>query len=418
MTVIMNSKQLIGTIWVCAAVTSTPAFFCDTAFAQARPTQSRLDAAAIQGFYELLETTDITLVESDSHGRPWQVLILAVVEARPKRVFDVIADVSNYPKFLQSVSSSKVLKRNRGMELSSWALNVPVLGLKGKRAMRPQPPGVVEFRGVSGHFKQHRERWEIYPHSSPDRAIVAMYRSVDLKKNGGFLLKTLLTLEPSIEHGMYAAASFVQLEDLRRYLEKKPKAKPGKHKGPMPSFQEQLSSKKLQTLMPLLKRGEVSLIYSNDDGSFQQSTVLTIVNAPREKVIEIAHDADKYPEFVPNLERYKLEKSDKGYNVIDYEIDLPLMNIEGLMKMKIGAAHSVAMDALKGDIERGKWLWTFGGLNEETTIIAHYSYVDITKASWFISKLVEIQPLFEHGSVTALSMVQVRAIKERCEGKR
>jgi len=414
----MNSKQLIGNLWVFLTIMSTQAFFYNTGFAQVRPTQSRLNAVAIQGFYELLETTDITLVESDSDGRPWQVLILASVDASPKRVFDVIADVSNYPKVLQSVSSSKVLKRNRGMELSSWALNVPVLGLKGKRAMRPQSPRVIEFRGVSGHFKQHRERWEIYPHSSPNRAIVAMYRSVDLKKNGGFLLKTLLTLEPSIEHGMYAAASFVQLEDFRRYLEKKPKAKPGKHKGPMPSFQEKLSSKKLQTLLPLLMRGEVTLIYSNDDGSFKQSTVLTVVNASREKVIAIAHNADKYPEFVPNLERYKLKKSDKGYNVIDYEIDLPLMNVEGLMKMKIGTSQSVAMDALEGDIERGKWLWTFGSLTEEVTIISHYSYVDITKASWFISKLVEIQPLFEHGSVTALSMVQVRAIKERCEGKR
>ena len=414
----MNSKLLIDRILVCLIAAASLPQLSSTAFAQVRPIQSRLNAKAIQGFYEILENTDISLVESGSNGRPWQVLILAKVKAQPKRIFEVIADVSNYPKFLHSVSSSQVLKKNRGMELSSWALNVPVLGLKGKRAMRPQPPSVIEFRGVSGHFKQHRERWEIYPHKSPNHSVVAMYRSVDLKKNGGFLLKTLLSLEPAIEHGLYVAASFVQLEDLRRYLEKKPKAKPGKHVGAMPLFKEQLSRKKIQTLMPLLGRGEVSLIYSNDDGSFKQSTVLTVVDAPRKSVVAIAHDADKYPEFVPNLERYKLRTSEQGNKVIDYEIDLPLMNVEGLMKMNIGKSDEVEMDAIEGDIERGRWLWTFTDLKNDKTAIAHYSYVDITKATWFIKKLVEIQPLFEHGSVTALSMVQVRAIKERSEGNR
>lgn len=387
-------------------------------FAQVRPIQSRLQADSIPSFYELLEDTDISVVESGTNNRPWQVLILAKVSAPPQKVFRAISDVANYPNFLHSVSSSKVLKRNRGMELSSWALNIPVLGLKGRRAMRPQPPSVVEFRGVSGHFKEHRERWEIYPHKSSNQTIVAMYRSVDLKKNGGLLLKTVLTLEPSAEHGLYVAASFVQLEDLRRYLEGKPKAKPGKHDGVMPSFVNRLSSKKLNVLMPLLQRGEVSLITSNEDGSFKQSTVLALVGAPRSKVVKIAHNADKYPEFVPNLDRYKLIKSANGTQQIDYEIDLPLMNVEGIMSMNIGSSDEVKMEALKGDIERGRWLWTFTGISDQKTVIAHYSYVDITKATWFIKKLVSTQPLFEHGTVTALSMVQVRAIKERSEGKR
>jgi ribosome-associated toxin RatA of RatAB toxin-antitoxin module len=145
---------------------------------------------------------------------------------------------------------------------------------------------------------------------------------------------------------------------------------------------------------------------------------MTSIRATRDKVVKIAHDAERFPEFVPNLVRYDVSKRKDGGLLLDYEIDVPMVNIEGQMNMDIGKNDQIEMTAVAGDIKRGQWLWTFQSLGPNLTVPINYSYTDVTDTSWFVRKLVEIQPLFEHGVVVASSTVQVRAIKERCEGRR
>jgi ribosome-associated toxin RatA of RatAB toxin-antitoxin module len=377
--------------------------------------RASIDPAAVS---PLLARGELALVESRSNGRPWQVVTFSIMNAPPADVFEAVSSVEIYPKYLFSVDEAKVLSKRQGMELSEWALNIPIVGLKGRRVMRARSPSLVEFKGVSGHFKNHHERWELLPIAGGRRTLVVMHRSVDLAHNGGLLLKAMIALEPSLEHGIYIAASFVQIQDLRRYVERLPRAKPGHHKGPIPSFTQAFDQASLKSLQALMKLGELSLIESHPDGSLKQTAVMTTVSVNREKVVRVAHDAQRFPEFVPNLVRYDVSKGKDGTMLLDYEIDVPLVNIEGQMSMEIGKDDQVKMTAVAGDIKRGKWLWTFQSLGPNITVPIHYSYTDVRDTSWFVRKLIEIQPLFEHGVVVASSTVQVRAIKERSEGKR
>jgi ribosome-associated toxin RatA of RatAB toxin-antitoxin module len=386
--------------------------------ARPRRVKSRKSTVDPIALAPILSRGELALVESGPDGRPRQVITFSLMNVSPEKVFEAISNVSLYPKYLFSVDEAKVLSQRNGLVLSEWSLNIPIIGLAGSRAMRASRPSLVEFKGVSGHFKHHHERWDLIGIDGGKKTLVMMNRSVDLSNNGGLLLKAMIALEPSMEHGMYIAASFVQIQDLRRYLEKKPRAKIGRHQGAIGKFDRIGNPAELKALKKLMELGEVSLIESHPDGSLKQTAVMTVIRAKKSKVLKVAHDVQRYPDFVPNLVRYDVSKTNSNTLLLDYEIDAPLINIEGIMNLEIGKNGNMNMKAVSGDIKRGHWLWTFTELDDNTTIPINYSYTDITEASWFVKKLVEIQPLFEHGVVVAASTVQVRAIKARAEGRR
>ena len=57
-------------------------------------------------------------------------------------------------------------------------------------------------------------------------------------------------------------------------------------------------------------------------------------------------------------------------------------------------------------------------MGPDTTVPVHYAYSDVRKASFFTRKLIEKEPLFEHGAVIASTAVALTAVKARAEGRR
>ncbi len=52
------------------------------------------------------------------------------------------------------------------------------------------------------------------------------------------------------------------------------------------------------------------------------------------------------------------------------------------------------------------------------TLGVHYAYSDVRESSWVTKKVVEKEPLFEHGIVLASQTVALTAMKARAEGRR
>ncbi len=388
------------------------------ALAQLRRVESRrsdVDPAALD---RLLVRGPIALVESLSNGRSKQCVVFATVNASPEQVWDTLWAVEDYPKFMRSVERMKIVRSQGGLQMFDWELNVPVFNLRGRRMMRGKRPFALELRGVSGHFRDAHEAWELYPLDGGTRTLIALYRTVDVA-NGGVLLKTMVELEASMEHGINASVSFVQIRDLSRHLEGLPPARPGHHTGPLPEFRPLLAdATELTALRGLLQHGELAMIESHEDGSLRQVTVLASVAAGPGKLTAVAHRPDTWPSFVPNLVSQKVTEESKGVLRLEYEIEVPLANVEGVNRMTIHEDGSVDMVAVSGDVSRGKWRWEFRALPDGVTVPVHYAYTDVRDASWFVKKLVEQQPLFEHGVVATASTIAVRALKARALGQR
>ncbi|MCK6550002.1 SRPBCC family protein [Myxococcota bacterium] len=387
----------------------------------ARAIESRKADLDVPALVKLLARGELALVESNDDGSAAQIVLFSAIAAPPERVFDVVTDVERYPQFMPSVVKNQIVKRQGDMIAYDWELDVPVFNLKGTRAMRSRRPELVEVRGIGGNFEGSRERWELYPLDGGKRTLAAFYRSVDVK-TAGVMMKTMVSLEPSMEHGVNLAAGFVHVRDVRRHVEGLPLPKAHAAGGDVPKLRTLAlgpDGLDLPALEGLLAHGQLALIESKDDGSLAQVALLTRVDAPKTALAEVVRAAARYPEFIPNLVSQKVAELDGGKRLrLDYELEVPLVNLDGVSEMTIGDDGAIDVVAVGGDIQRGRWRWELHALGDRVTVPVHYAYSDVTETSWFVKQLIEKQPLFEHGIVVAASTVALTAMKARAEGKR
>jgi ribosome-associated toxin RatA of RatAB toxin-antitoxin module len=386
----------------------------------ARHVESRRSAIDPDTIEKLLRRGELALVESNPDGSAAQVVLFSLINAPPEKVYDVVMDVEAYSKFMKSVVANKIIKRQGDMVAYEWELDVPVFNLKGVRAIRGKRPEMIEVRGMSGNFKESRERWELFGVEGQKKTLAVFYRSVDIQ-SAGLLVKTMVKMEPSMEHGVNIAAGFVFIRDIRRHVEGLPEPKAKSDKGPVPAFDEiplGPGGFDLASLKKLLEHGQLALIQSNDDGSLRQVALLTVVDAPKAKLASVVCDPAKYPQFIPNLAKQTVTEEAKGKLKLEYELEVPMVNLDGVSQMTIEADGSVDVVAIGGDIKRGRWRWEFNSIGDQVTVPVHYAYSDVSETSWFVKKLIEKQPLFEHGIVVAASTVALTAMKARAEGKR
>jgi ribosome-associated toxin RatA of RatAB toxin-antitoxin module len=407
---VLSAKSLVLSIFMVAAAPRV-------ALAGEKRVESRRGEIDVQAIAPLLKRGELALVESHANGKLAQLVLFAAINAPAAQIYDAITDVEAHSKYMKSVVGNKIIKRQGDMIAFEWELDVPVLNLKGTRALRGKKPDIVEIRGVSGNFKESRERWELIP-LDEKRTLAVFYRALDVE-SGGVLLKTMISMESSMEHGIALAAGFVHIRDIKKHLEKLPEPKVIKKEGPVPEIRKLiLGERELAGLSKLLAHGQLAVIESNADGSLSQVELLGSVDAPKEKLATVIQGAEKYPEFIPNIVEQRRTPEGKNVWKLEYELEVPMVNLDGVSRMTIEPDGSVDTVAVSGDITRGRWRWETLSLDEKRCLAVHYAYSDVSETSWFVKQLIEKQPLFEHGIAVAASTVALRAMKARAEGKR
>ena len=394
--------------------------FASATSATTRSVISRATDFDIPTLARLAQKGEVAFIETTPEGRSRQVIMLAVLPVPPERVWDAIMDVQAYPRFLQTVVEIDLLGTRGDLVAFDWEVEVPFFNLRGTRLQRGRRPSLVETRGHRGHLRGSRERWELFPLDDGARTLAAFYRAIDVD-TGGILLKTIVELEPSMEQGANLSTGFVHMRGLAAYLAGRTVTRPGPRSGPVPRFRPlslNPGAVDLGRLRPLLARGQLALVESEPDGGLRQAALLTLVKAPRTKLVKVIQDPARYPEFIPNFAEQKVTPTGDGRLRLEWELEVPIVNLDGVSFMTIEPDGSVEIEAHTGDIRRGRWRWEAVAVDDETTVPIHYTYSDVRDASWVTRRIIDKQPLFEHGIVLASATVALTAMKARAEGYR
>ena len=366
----------------------------------------------------LCERGLVALIESHPDGTSRQVVLFARLPASPERVYDVLMDVETYPKYLNTIDKTAIIGRRKNMLGFSWALDLPLIALEGTRLQRGLRPKLIESRGRTGNLRGTRERWELYPIEGG--TLVAFYRALDIE-TGGFVLRTLVELEPSSEAGANLSSSFVHLRGLERHLAGLPAAKtlPKARTGPVHAFHplDLQNEAPLETVRSLLAFGQLAVIESFDDGALRQVALLGHAHTSTTHFRAVVADPARYPDFMPNISRQTVKQLPSGALQLDWTIKTPVSSISGRAEMKL-SPERIEVLAVRGDVERARIQWEFLPIGPDRVVPVYYSYSDIRTASWVTRQLLKAEPLLEHGMVAAAGTVALTAMTARAEGRR
>jgi ribosome-associated toxin RatA of RatAB toxin-antitoxin module len=174
-----------------------------------------------------------------------------------------------------------------------------------------------------------------------------------------------------------------------------------------------LPAEKLQAMGPLLRTGEIALIESAKGGRMRQVTVMALVAAPPELTHEVVVSPEKYPEFIRNLTRSKVQRNPDGTIDDEFWIDLTLTHFEGTNRYRPNRDGSVDVKAIDPN-DDGIFRWEFyrvpGG-----TVMVMYGYQDVLHSNDYIRRITDAVPSMEHGLALAAQLAYVRSIKARAE---
>ncbi|MEO1334411.1 MAG: SRPBCC family protein [Myxococcota bacterium] len=360
----------------------------------------------------------VALIESYPDGRSRQVVLFARFPGPPEPIYDALMNVEAYPKYLNTIDTIDIIGRRNGLTAFSWTLDLPLFALSGTRMQRGLRPHTVESKGRTGHLRGSRERWELF--EVKGGTLVAFYRALDVE-TGGFLLRTLVDLEPSTEAGANLSSGFIHLRGLENHLAGRPATRqlPEARTGPVHALVplDLAKDEGLTVLQPLLAHGQLAVIESFDDGALRQVALIGAAKASAKRLHHVVSDAERYPEFMPNISHQKVTPHPGGGRQLAWTIKTPVSSMSGKALMTVGPS-TVDVNATEGDVERARIHWRFVPTGEDRAIALYYTYSDIRSASWVTRRLLNAEPLLEHGMVAAAGMVALSAMTARAEGRR
>lgn len=187
---------------------------------------------------------------------------------------------------------------------------------------------------------------------------------------------------------------------------------------------------RVRALAPLLRSHDLTLIESHPSGSLKQLTILTLVAARPETVREVVWQAERYPEFLHNLSRSQVSRSDDGSFVHSFQVAYGVLGLAGrnrfVERLPVpaaaaddGEARGEARPIELFDPEPGPQgnrhlrfeFYAAGG----GTVFSLYAYASLPSTIDLVRRFVALSPQLEPGFALAAALTFALSVKSRAE---
>lgn len=358
----------------------------------------------------------IEFADTDADRLPG-INVAAIVRAPARDVVALIQKPEEYPKFMRTLDHVKVVSRDARATVYDWRWQMSLLSLGGRNAMtiyapppsRPETGYRITLDSQSGDFGTGRISLRVLPRGARESLLVISMR-LDLR-NANYVARKLALAARSINRSANMSLAYTMLLSFRREAEKRIGSTPQARAAAA------LHKPALDTnaLLPMLGRGDLVLLDMAGD-RLDQITVLGLIPRQRALVREVMLDTDAFGSaLMPGSEAKVVEKR-AGVTTFDWDIDLPLVGVSGRMRMREGDPV-VAVDAVDGALEGGRWNFETVELSREITMITGWASFDLRNSSWFLRALTDADPYLGHGMSAASQVMLMRALRSRSNKK-
>ena len=166
----------------------------------------------------------------------------------------------------------------------------------------------------------------------------------------------------------------------------------------------------------LLERGPIVSIEQSPDGKFKQCTALARIDAPIERVWQVAIDYKEYHSFMPKVVASDVIHEEPNVVDVKFEIDVPGVNTKYVMRHTLHPeTHTVEMNWVKGDLKGSHWLLHLESTPDGKTLM---SYSGASKNfSSILESLEDSQQTISVGVNVSSALTVVKALKQQAEAK-
>lgn len=360
----------------------------------------------------LLERGIVALIQSNADRTLKQISLATIVRAPADAVFHLVATPELYPSYMPNISEVNVLERHENMLAYEWAWRGALLDLHGSNAVTLYRPNRVETTSTSGDLGRGKTRWDFYP-LGPDKSLVVESLFLDVRQ-ANWITRQLVAADPSMMHAMNLSTGLVLMLGVKLRVEQQAGVGDGKRPTGGVSGRSPLDARLsvvTPALLPLLNRGELALIENDAQGRLRQATVFGKINGTADAARTILRDPTGWPAVLPQVQSTEVTSRTDQEVLFDFELGLPVVNVEGKMKMQFPAGGNLTMEVPEGDMRGGRWMWEFGAVDGQN-IVAYSSRANIARANWLIGRLVQREPLFLHGLSCASNLIALHGLQK------
>jgi hypothetical protein len=334
------------------------------------------------------------------------------VNAPAHTVLDAVRRPDGYPKFMRTLDEVVIVGGNQDALIYDWRWELGVLSFAGRNAMtvhRPPQDRVKEGYRITidsqrGDLGAGRMLIRIVPRGERACTLVVSMR-VDLRK-ANYVARQLARAARSINRSSNIALAYAMLLGFQREAEQR--AGYSAKQRPKPTFGP--PSYDLKTVAPLLLRGDLVLLDVSGT-KLNHVSVIGLVHQAQPLVREVMLDAKAFGSSLMPGSSARVLSKEGDVTTFEWEIDLPLVGIEGTMR--VHEREPIEVEAVEGALEGGRWAFSTRAVAKDATLVTAWADFDLTRSTWLLRGLIETDRNLGHGLSAASEVMLLRAVRSR-----
>jgi hypothetical protein len=380
------------------------------------------DTPAATALLRSLPAGELVMFDSPRKDRSPRLLLLARVKAPPERLRVLLADPQAYRRAIPSFVRADTLESKAGpagtppSRRLAWELEIPLWNLEGELWMRPLSDGVA-LDLVAGDLAPGRFVLRALPDGVGGGQSVLMVDGGAPVKNANWMTRRLAARDPRAEPAMAVTAAFVLLRALALQAERPGSrtaaASPRWPQAPMSApTAEHLDGQALGAALaaggfPLGPGSAAALVRSRSDGRLGQVALALQVALPQSVINNQLAQPSRWTALA-GWKEIEVQPAPETPQLARWEVDssLPFVDFDATWLVRAAAPFRAAID--RGDWRGAVMGWDVLPATPSVAVFSLHPRVETT--GYLPRKLIEAEPLLEHGLALGLAYVDALAL--------
>jgi hypothetical protein len=362
-----------------------------------------------------LESGPVVLVEfaDADKGQLPAINVALPVRASPESVARTIAHPSEFPRFMPTLDSVKIVAKHENSIVYDWAFDLALFHLRGRNTLtvyeapkgRPDAGQRITIDSEEGDLGRGRILFRVHARGSGSLLVVSL--RLDLRE-ANYVARQVAKAARSVNRSANLALAFSMATHIRNEAERQVGLGQDKP-APQPALVKPLVD--VARWAPLLNRGDL-LLFRTSGTALQQIAVIGLVAQDQSKVQEVMHDAKAFGSSLVPGSKAEVVAQSNGLTTFDWAIPLPLVGVSGQMTLLDGGSK-LTIDATQGALLGGRWIFELSSVAPNGTLVIGWAHFDFDNSSWLLEKLVSADPYLGQGMIGASQVMLMRAVRTR-----